>query len=100
MSTLDLFEKLLAGAIVFACAALLLRQFIGAPRRYRLDSMMRRSARYLRATALGLYHWPSARRAARREAEAAIRRARGDAGSWEGNVYRPKSFRNKSRKLH
>lgn len=99
MPTLDFLEKLLAGAIVFACAALLLRQFIGAPRRYRLDSTVRRIVRYVRTTALRLYHWPSARRAARREAEAAIRRARGDAGSWEGNVYRPKSF-GKSRKLH
>jgi hypothetical protein len=32
------------------------------------------------------------RRAAEREAQAAIERAR-QAGSWEGNVYRPKSFR-------
>jgi hypothetical protein len=99
MDTLETLEKIVAGAIVLACIALLLRQFIGAPRRYRLDTTVRRIVGFVRSTASRLYHWPAARRAARREAEAAIRRARGDDGSWQGNVYRPKSFR-KSRKLH
>ena len=99
MITVALFEKILAGVVVFVCIALLVRQFIGAPRRYRLDSGLRRLGRALRARALGLYHGPAIRRRARREAEEAIRRARGDDGEWEGNVYRPKSFR-KPRKLH
>lgn len=93
-------EKVLAAIVVIGCVALLVRQFIGAPRRYRLDSAARRSARFVRATGWAIYRWPAARRAARLEAEAAIRRARGDDdGSWEGNVYRPKAFR-KPRKLH
>ena len=100
MQTVALLEKLFAGAVVFVCVALLVRQFIGAPRRYRLDSSLRRIGRSLRLFWFRLYRWPRARRAARREAEEAIRRARGDAdGDWEGNVYRPKSFR-KPRKLH
>lgn len=92
-------EKLLAAVVVVGCVVLLMRQFMGAPRRYRLDTAVRRSARFFRATGLALYRWPAARRAARLEAEAAIRRARGDDGTWDGNVYRPKSFR-KPRKLH
>ena len=103
MLTAALFEKFLAGVVVFGCVALLLRQFIGAPRRYRLDSMLRRSYRSLRALASRASHWPAARRAARREADAAIRRARGaeaDADAdWQGNVARPKAFR-KPRKFH
>jgi hypothetical protein len=100
MITVALIERIFAGAIGLLCVALLARQFIGAPRRYRLDSGLRRLGRSLRAAALRLYHGPAIRRRARREAEEAIRRARGDdEGEWQGNVYRPKSF-NKPRKLH
>lgn len=99
MITVALVEKIFAGVIVFACVALLMRQFIGAPRRYRLDASMRRIGRGVRAFAVGIYRGPAIRQRARREAEDAIRRARGDDGEWQGNVYRPKSFR-KSRKLH
>ncbi len=99
MITVALIEKIFAGAVVLVCLALLVRQFIGAPRRYRLDSGLRRIGRALRALALRLYHGPAIRRRARREAEETIRRARGDDGEWQGNVYRPKSFK-KPRKLH
>ena len=99
MLTAALFEKILAGVVVFGCVVLLLRQFIGAPRRYRLDSMLRRTARAVRGFAARASRWPGSRRAARREAEAAIRRARGADADWQGNVARPKAFR-KPRKLH
>ena len=102
MITVALVEKIFAAAVVLVCVALLLRQFLGAPRRYRLDSSLRRVGGTLKAFALGIYRGPAIRRQARREAEQAIRRARGDVaddGEWQGNVYRPKSFR-KSRKLH
>ena len=99
MVTAALLEKFFAGVVVFGCVVLLVRQFIGAPRRYRLDAMLRRSARAVRTFALRSSRWPGARRTARREAEEAIRRARGAEAEWEGNVARPKAFR-KPRKLH
>lgn len=98
METLAIIEKLFAGAVVLVCAVLLVRQFVGARRRYRFDSVVRRVTRSVRAAVVRMYRWPAARRAARLEAEAAIRRARGQQVESDGNVYRPK-FRN-SRKLH
>ena len=106
MQTLDLFQKIGAGAIVLACVVLLVRQFIGARRRSRLDASLARTgrkARWLsrttRARALHLIRWPAAQRSARREADAAIRRARG-----EGDAQRPDPDRDRSaaktRKLH
>jgi hypothetical protein len=97
-----LIEKTFAALVVLACVALLLRQFIGARRRLRIDAAFGRGWRRVRAAALRLYHWPAAHRRAQREAEAAIRRARGDARAPhdgdDDNVVRPK-FGN-SRKLH
>jgi hypothetical protein len=46
-----------------------------------------------------LWPWPSAARAARREADAVIRRARDKSYEQQGNVYRPKALR-KPKKLH
>jgi hypothetical protein len=100
MQTIALVEKVLAGAVVLVCVALLVRQFIGAPRRYRLDASLRRVVRWIRTVAWRLFRWPATQRAARREAEAAIRRARDAAGEWDGNVYRPKPQPRKPRKLH
>jgi hypothetical protein len=48
-----------------------------------------------------MWHWRSAKRAAAKAAEDAIRRARQkDGGEWEGNVYKPKAFRKPPNKLH
>jgi hypothetical protein len=100
MPTAVLIEKLFAGAVVLLCVALLLRQFIGARRRVRLDAVLGRQWRRLRDRVLKVWRWPAARRRAQREAEAAIRRARGeDTRRDESNVIRPKSF-GKDRKLH
>ena len=99
METVALLEKVFAGLVVLACVALLVRQFLGERRRWRVDAAMGRTMRRLWRSVQRLYHWPAARHAARREAEAAIRRARGEPVARDGNVYRPKSFR-KSRKLH
>ena len=99
METVAILEKVLAGVMVLACVALLARQFIGERRRLRLDASLRRMTRSVKGGFLRLYGWPGARRAARREAEAAIRRARGEPVARDGNVYRPKSFRT-PRKLH
>jgi len=79
-------ETIAAGAIVLVCVALLTRQFIGTSRRARLDAALerfaqatQRGAHALRTRTAQMVRWPGAHRAARREAEEAIRRARGDA---------------------
>lgn len=99
-------EKLFAATVLAVCLVLMLRLVLGARRRARFDAAARRawgsSQRFLSSA----YHWRSHRREAERAANEVIRRARGgsaDSGSidgeWEGNVYKPKSFR-KPRKLH
>ena len=104
MPSVALIEKTFAVVVVLVCVLLLVRQFIGARHRMVWDAAAGRLWRRMRTTALRLYRWPAAHRRAHREADAAIRRARGqrDArGPSEGdddNVVRPK-FKN-SRKLH
>ncbi|HEY9025739.1 MAG TPA: hypothetical protein VIO33_04540 [Burkholderiaceae bacterium] len=104
-------EKLLAGVVLAVCAVLMLRLLIGARRRARFDAAWRRAWARSRWWLSSAWHWRSRRREAQRAADAVIRRARGDTGpgkdgsddrtdgEWEGNVYKPKSFR-KPRKLH
>ena len=99
-------ETLAAGAIVLACVALLVRQFIGEARRDRLDAALerfttstQRAARLLRLRVMHWVRWPGAHRAARREAQEAIRRARGDARRSTDDPVRRKSTA-KARKLH
>lgn len=92
-------EALLTACTLAACAVLLLRLCLNPARRARFDATARRWGQALRDGAWRLWHWRTARRVARAEAESAIRRARGgppgepDAGTWAGNVYTPKSFR-------
>jgi hypothetical protein len=99
-------EALFAGVVLAVCAVLMLRLLLGAKRRARFDAAVRRAWSRWRSFADAAWHWRSRRREAERAAEAAIRRARGREasgngadGEWEGNVYKPKSFR-KPRKLH
>ena len=91
-------EKIFAATIVAGCLVLLLRVLLGAHRRARFDAALARWSQRVGAHTDALFAWPAARRRARREAEAAIRRAR-EGGEWDGNVYRPKSFKNR-RKIH
>jgi hypothetical protein len=91
-------EKIFAATIVAGCLVLLLRVVLGVRRRARFDAALARWSHRIGARTDALFAWPAARRRARREAEAAIRRAR-EGGEWDGNVFRPKSFRNK-RKMH
>jgi hypothetical protein len=93
------FEKLLAGLTLAVCLLLLLRLAVGARRRARWDSAVRRSGRVLHRIGRSTLHWPGARRRAAAEAREAIERAR-RRGAWEGNVYRPDSFRRRERKDH
>jgi hypothetical protein len=91
-------EQLLAGLVLAACAVLLARLVLGERRRGRFDAAARRGAASLRRRALVVWHWRSRRRQAQRAAADAIERAR-RAGEWDGNVYKPKSFK-RPRKPH
>ena len=92
-------EKIIAALVVAACAVMFVRLSLGARRRAGLDRFVARWSRRIGARVEGVFTWNGSRRRARREAEEAIRRARGRGGEWDGNVYRPKSFK-KDRKIH
>jgi hypothetical protein len=100
-------ERVFAAVVLAACAVLLVRLMLNERRRYRFDMAMRRLWALLSLSAVKVWRAPGAlkqRRAAEREAEEAavdaIRRASGR-GEWDGNVYRPKSFRKPPRdKMH
>ncbi len=90
-------ERVFAAVVFAVCLALLLRLTLGARRRARLDAALRRAWQAVRGAVISLRH----RREAGRVAEEAIRRARDKRGEWDGNVYKPKSFRKPPRdKMH
>jgi hypothetical protein len=91
-------ELLLAGVGLLVCAALLVHMVLPQRHRRAVDERARQTWHGLRRAALRLWHWPGLRRRAARQAEAAIRRARGQA-TRDGNVIRPHSFR-RPRKPH
>jgi hypothetical protein len=95
-------EKIFAASIVVACVVMLVRLVLGAGRRKRFDGALARWGRRTGARIDRLFTLNAVRRRAHREAEEAIRRAKGKAGGdWEGNVYRPKSFQKKNdRRIH
>jgi len=88
-------DRVLAAIALAVCVVLLVRLAVGARWRARGDAALRRVLRAIRGMALSVRH----RREAARAAEEAIKRARDHGGEWDGNVYKPKSFR-KPRKLH
>jgi hypothetical protein len=93
-------EKVSAGLVAALCVVFMLRLLVGAQRRAALDAQARLAWLRLKHGALQLYRWRSTRKSAERLAEEAIRRARDD-GQWEGNVYKPKSFKRPPRdKMH
>ena len=91
-------ERILAAITLIVCVLLLVRLAIGARRRARLDAMARRTLHWARGAAMSVRH----RREAARVADEAIERARKRSdGEWDGNVYKPKSFRKPPRdKMH
>ncbi|NRF68110.1 hypothetical protein HLB44_14045 [Aquincola sp. S2] len=113
-----MFELLLAALVLIACLVMLVRMALPERQQDRLDAFGRRCWAVLRYRSLSLWHTlrafgrrssPKARQDAARTAEDLIRRARegkrtgkgkgngNDAdkvdGEWDGNVYRPKSFK-------
>ena len=85
-------EKTLAALIASVCLVLRVRLFLPERHRWRLDAAARRGWQVSRDWALRVWRWRSSRKKAARIAEEAIRRAR-DGVEREGNVYRPRSFR-------
>jgi hypothetical protein len=85
-------EKYLAAFIATVCVALLIRLLMPQRYRWRLDATVREAWAACRAWAVRLWRWRSSRQSAARMAEEAIRRARSSVEK-DGNVYRPKSFR-------
>lgn len=93
-------EKVLAGALLAVCVVLLARLLLGARRRRQFDAWAGASGRAVAYRARRLWHWRAERDEARRVADEAIRRARGEVER-DGNVYRPKSFKKPPRdKMH
>ena len=94
-------EKALAALTFAACIVMLARLSMGETRRWRFDAAVRRGWFAAKRRFFLLRHWRASRRAAAQATEDAIRRARQkDGGEWDGNVYKPKSFRKPPNKLH
>jgi hypothetical protein len=93
-------EKLFPALVFAVCLVFMARLLIGVRLRMKFDAAARITWLRIKHMALSIYHWRSSRKDAARVADEAIRRARGE-GSWEGNVYKPKSFKRPPRdKLH
>ena len=90
-------ETFFAGLTLAVCLLLALRLLIGPRRRWQLDAWLRGQTAAARRRLAEAARWRSARKASAKAAEEAIRRARG--GKWDGNVYRPRTFR-RPRKPH
>jgi hypothetical protein len=95
-------DKAFAVLVFAVCIVMLVRLLMGAPRRYRFDAAARRFGFAFKRRVLQAWHWRASKRAATEAADEVIRRARQkDAqGEWDGNVYKPKSFRKPPNKLH
>jgi hypothetical protein len=90
-------ERVLAAVVLTVCVALFVRLLIGERRRARLDATLWRAGESVRRAVMTVRH----RREAMRVADEAIKRARQRDGEWDGNVYKPKSFRKPPRdKMH
>jgi hypothetical protein len=84
-------EKLFAAVVLAVCLVMLLRMALKPARRQRLDAAAQRLWARCRSLVRRKPPEPLTQQDAARAAEEAIRRAR--EGRWEGNVFRPRSFR-------
>ena len=84
-------EKLLAGLVLGACLVALLRMALTPRQRDRLDAWALRPWQRCRNVFRRKPPKPLTQQDAARAADEAIRRAR--EGHWDGNVFRPRSFR-------
>jgi hypothetical protein len=86
-----LIPSLFAGLGLLACLLLMLRLVLSPAQRRRFDAAGRELLQALRHAPQRWRRRRALREQASRVADEAIRRAR--EGRWDGNVYRPKSFR-------
>jgi hypothetical protein len=91
-------DRMFAGVVIAVCLALFVRLCLTPRLRHRLDGAALRSFFATRRILRQAVGWRARRRQATRAAEEAIERAR--RGSWDGNVYSAKSFKDKPRKPH
>lgn len=85
-------EKSFAIAVLAICVVMMARLLLGVRLRMQVDAFARRTWQGLRGGARSLFHRRrSSPKSAAQVAEEAIQRAR-EGGTWEGNVYKPKSF--------
>lgn len=94
-------EKLLAAVVLAVCVVFLVRLMLGARRQRQLDAAAQQAGARVRHVVHAMWHWRSSRKRAQRIADEAIKRAasRDRDGHWDGNVFKPKSFR-RPRKPH
>ncbi len=102
---MQVIEKAFAAIVLLACLFFLLRMCLGPGRRARFDDVVRawhRPWQQKWREAMRNSAESRAESRAERTARDAIARARRTAagGEWEGNVYKPKSFKRKKRDLH
>lgn len=94
-------EKVTAAFVACICILFMLRLLAGTKRQAAFDAWARLAWLRLKHGWLQLYHRRSSRKTAERIAQEAIRRAREDDGHWDGNVYKPRSFKRPPRdKMH
>lgn len=92
-------EKILPTVVATACLVALVRLCLGAKRRWQFDQAMRRVWGRIRAVPQRMKQRPMSKKEAQQLAQDAIERARRNKqrdavdGNWDGNVYRPKSFK-------
>lgn len=96
-NTANMVEKLIAAAILLACLVAMARLLMKDRQRARLDAALQRTWQRCRRAAQRLRRGPKPAPDAAQLTEELIRRAR--EGHWEGNVYKPRSFR-KPKKPH
>ncbi|MEW6706486.1 MAG: hypothetical protein AB1430_16690 [Pseudomonadota bacterium] len=87
-------EKLFAAAVLLACLGALARMALKPRQQQRLDAALQRAWQRVRGVFRRRREPPArplTQQDAAKAAEEAIRRAR--EGQWEGNVFRPRSFR-------
>lgn len=87
-----MFEQVLAGLVLAVCVLLLLRLTLNAPRRYRIDSALRRGWLWCGRQIKRPGQHRARKRAAAAQAEELIRRVRREVER-DGNVIRPRQFR-------
>ncbi|MBC7993817.1 MAG: hypothetical protein H7Z15_11300 [Rhizobacter sp.] len=85
-------EKIFAIAVLAICVVMMVRLLLGVRLRMKVDAVALRAWQGIRGGSRSLFHRrQSSPKSPAQVAEEVIQRAR-EGGTWEGNVYKPKSF--------